>query len=261
MAKHIPIFLSVNPHDQSQDEGRVVFNHLGNNCRVFLNEKLELPRGAVNSQIALKSFTSYYSFPNITSDEVMTIVDGGDTYVIEFVTGLYDTKSFQRQVENQLAEKYPGNGVQFEFQPNYSTETLELVHNVNGSMTLTPLLQKITGFGANTPLVSGTRASGEDLAMFNQVNNLLLKCSLLNSNGIQVSNSSARNRQILDLVNINVKPSRQIIHQPNELMWYDCNLDNGCDEIEISILNEKEQDIIVNNSYTFNLVLRYEMEA
>lgn len=266
MANHIPILFQVNP--VLNDNPNINLNPTGNRANLTLNEALIVPEGK-KAQIALKSFTCFYSFPNIQNG-TMTFTNSVDanTFVLNFQTGLYDTRGFQNNVDanfdQNLFEMTDGNARVF-FNPNFNTEKLQI--QLEGfnippgesiTLTMNQTLKDVTGFENPIVFVNGqTNYDADTFAHFNQINNLILKTSLLNSVGIQVSNQTARNQNILDICNINVKPGRQIIHQPNELYFYDISLSEPIQNINFEILDENGKDILINNSYMFNLIVRY----
>lgn len=266
MANNIPIIFNVNP--VLNENPNIILNETGNRVQLILNDSLRLPENT-KAKIALKSFTAFYSFPNIKDGEISVVTSTNDSTIIQFPTGLYDTKQFQTQVNQALDVSFspwftPAS--QILFVPNFATEKLQIelvgVTIPPGetlTITMNPTLQNVTGFTSPVVMTSASNLYGaNDYAHFNQINNILLKTSLLNTQGIQVNNSTARNQNIIDIVNINVKPSKQIIHQPNELYFYDISLSEPIQEIRFEILDENGNDILINNSYMFNLILRYE---
>ena len=197
----------------------------GSYFEVQLQDGLQLPKDALNVNIAVEEATIWWVIPNIITGENDTMyITGPDTldviqnYVVVIPQGLYDlsgiNQAILRELENQGAKIDPDPLITLT--PDEPTQKVEMrfdyaTVSVDFTQPDTPRIilgfdSQVLGPYAGAPL----NILADNIAQFNQVNYFLIHSDLTNK-GIRFNNNY---NQTISQVLIDVSPGSQIVSRP-----------------------------------------------
>jgi hypothetical protein len=243
----------------------------GSYFEIQLQDGLQLPREALNVNIAVEEATIWWVVPNIITGENDTMyITGPDTldvvqnYVVVIPQGLYDLSGINQAVlrglENQGAKINPDPLITIT--PDEPTQKVEMrfdYSNVSVDFTQTNTPRIILGFDSQ---VLGPYAAAplnilaDNIAQFNQVNYFLIHSDLTNK-GIRFNNNY---NQTIAQVLIDVSPGSQIVSRPFNPAKINAPELAGAKRtnLRIWLTDDKDRRVNTNGEYfTARIVIHY----
>ena len=243
----------------------------GSYFEVQLQDGLQIPKEALNINIALEEATIWWSVPNIISNENNRMyITGPDTndvvqnYIIVIPQGLYDlsgiNQAILRELENQGAKINPDPLITLS--PDEATQKVQIRFNyptviIDFTANNTP--REILGFNSQVlgPYVGApVNILANNTASFNQVNYFLVHSDLTNK-GIRFNNNYS---QIISQVLIDVPPGSQIVSKPFNPAKINSPELAGAKRtnLRIWLTDDKNRPVNTNNEYfSLRLVIHY----
>lgn len=216
----ISLIVSSNPSNGAKN-----VNSTGSYFEVDLDDSLDIPRDALNVNMAVEEATVWWTVPNIiTGVNDKLYITGPNTsdvttaYTVTIPQGLYDlsglSQAVLRDLENQGAKISPSALITLA--ADEPTQKVEIIFNyavVEIDFTQADTPREIIGFDS---AIYGPYAGAPEtvlapnVANFNTVNYFLIK-SDLTTKGIRFNNS---HNQTISQVLIDVSPGSQIVSKP-----------------------------------------------
>ena len=227
------------PHESSilvssdPNQGAINRSADGSSFEIQLDEKLSVPKDAMNVTLAVEESTVWWTVPNILTgqNDLMYIFGDDQTlpvpvpqlYVIAIPQGLYDLTALNNSIQSQLeiagarVLDAGGNPLSLiSLSADNATQKVNIRFNYpNVTVDFTqPLTTRIIlGFDSLVygPYVGAPlNVLAPNVAAFNQVNYFLIASDLVQK-GIRFNN---RYNQVIGQVLINVAPGSQIVSRP-----------------------------------------------
>jgi hypothetical protein len=252
------------------DAGATNISINGDRFEIQLEDVLQVPAEAINTQIVVEEATVWWSIPNITTgtnDKMfITYNDGVNPLLVLNITipqGLYDLAGLNQSIIREITNLgAPDDPVLFLLSADDATQKVELVFNYTGitiDFTQPGTFREILGYDSQ---VIGPTASSpliiiaDNVAAFNQVNYFLIH-SDLTTKGIRFNNNY---NQTITQVLIDVSPGSQIISRPFNPARINAGELTGSQRstLRFWITDDKNREINLNGEYfTVRVVIKY----
>jgi hypothetical protein len=242
----------------------------GDRFEIQLEDVLQVPSEAINTQILVEEATVWWSIPNITTGDndkmFITYDDGVNPLLVLNITipqGLYDLSGLNQSIIREITNLgAPDDPVLFLLSADDATQKVELIFNYTGitiDFTQPGTFREILGF--NSQVIGPTAAApliiiADNVAAFNQVNYFLIH-SDLTTKGIRFNNNY---NQTITQVLIDVSPGSQIISRPFNPARIDAEELTGSKRstLRFWITDDKNREINLNGEYfTCRVVIKY----
>ena len=238
---------------------------------IQLQDGLQIPKNAMNINIAVEEATVWWVVPNIiTGQNDKMYITGPDTndviqnFIITIPQGLYDlsglNQAILRELENAGAKIDPDPLLTIT--PDEATQKVEIrvdYPTVSIDFTQADTPREILGFNSQ---VLGTYPAApinilaDNIAQFNQVNYFLLHSDLTNK-GIRFNNNY---NQTISQILIDVAPGSQIVNKPFNPARINCPELGGANRtnLRIWLTDDKDRRVNTNGEYfTARIVIHY----
>ena len=243
----------------------------GSYFEIQLQDGLQLPKDALNVNIAVEEATIWWVIPNIITGENDTLyITGPDVsdvvqnYTVVIPQGLYDLSGLNqavlRELENLGAKINPDPLITMT--PDEPTQKVEMRFNyatVEVDFTQTDTPREILGFNSavyGPYLGAPVNILADSIAQFNQVNYFLVHSDLTNK-GIRFNNNY---NQTIAQVLIDVAPGSQIVSQPQNPAKIPAQELAGAKRTNLRIWLTDDQNRSVNTNgeyFTARIVIHY----
>jgi hypothetical protein len=243
----------------------------GSYFEIQLQDGLQIPKEALNINIAVEEATVWWVVPNIITGEndkmYITGPDVGDVvqnYVVTIPQGLYDlsgiNQAILRELENQGAKIDPDPLITLT--PDEPTQKVEIRFSyptVSVDFTQADTPRDILGFNSQVlGPYPGAPVSilADNVAAFNQINYFLIHSDLTNK-GIRFNNNYS---QTIAQVLIDVPPGSQIVSTPQNPAKINAPELGGAKRtnLRVWLTDDKDRRVNTNGEYfTARIVIHY----
>ena len=199
---------------------QIVLTGVGSKLETTFSPPLDLHVGC-KYEIALASFESYYSFPNIdaSNNKFKVLIKGKKWVDIEIPIGSYELSDINQETQRQIISA-DGAKDDVQFIPNMNTLKCLLIlkKGVQVDMRGETSIRTVLGFEAK--VYKDARNESESTVDIMKVNSIFVHCNIINSsyvNGIQ--------KPVIYSFFPACLPGEKIIEKPNTLIYLPISLD------------------------------------
>jgi hypothetical protein len=189
-----------------------------------------------NYRVALSSFETYYSFPNITTknNKFKYTNASGVTITLELPTGCYDVSTINSTISSMMGND--SGKISIDLIVPELKACIKIAQNFSVDFKLAGSINRLLGFSSK--IIDAGITTADDIIKINDINSILINCDLITNsyvNGIQAP--------VIYSFFPNVPPGYKIIKELSRLEYVDINRNSEIKSIRIW-LTDQDGDMV-----------------